>query len=1302
MNVSPDALKRWPVVGGVLTLMLLAALAVAYWQNYQDRQRYLTSRNFRLLSVLASQTGNLLDTRARIVRDGLANAPIAGLQASATWVPKSVKDLNDPFLANAGIEGPDAPTDGLRRALAGSSASIVGEGAALRLRLHPQGAPPTASTLPVVTVRITARGALGDIFREKLGQGAFDTLALATPDGAVVYAAGRRADELSAMSLATLLPAPADPEASRDFRPLAGTIAEQPVQIAGVDYRMFVQHCCRVEHQNTGGMPLSINLALVGLTQTDALNTASLAISPVLVLGGIAFVLAALVGWSFLKIALAGPQQRVTKLDVLMLAASSVFGLALGTILLLTIAAYARLGADVDQQLAQLAKRLNQSLTSEIDDAYSQTTAMAEHLRVVCANETEAELGEPCRTAITALARDVADEGNPYPDFVSFTLADHEGFQRVKVGGDAKTSRRIVVADREYFKQAKEGRAWPLRQCPMGCVLESHWSWITGNPQVALSMPIGIPGLPVAVLAFPMRPLLAPALPAGFAFAVINDAGQVQFHSDRQRNVHENLLVETDQNARLQSIINAHRAGTVNTPYWGRPYRAYVMPAVVPGWSIITLHDKQHTRSLVLEWTSVSLLLQGVFMALWMIGVGVALMMGTSWLWPDPLRRPWYPVLSALYVGGLLLWALLAYRAGPVTAATLGVALPVVLWLVTCAVLYRQLPEGEKAKSLSHLYRDYRLAGALLLVATAVVPAASFFALSYDLHIEGFLKSRQIALARSIDTIARCGEEWSGDEPQTMRARYDRVFYNSAVGCVEGDETPMPAAAEAAESTPAGNDDADGEPWGLHSLLEDYLPYYTSASVETRELLHRRANDNSWASTRTAEGGMAVDVAARVPGYRLTLQSPVPPPLGIRSQAEGARVVWTAVLSLVLLIAGIIACVHWVMCYLLRHVLLADIVEPARPKLPVEPSVGQHMLVICDDPAAQAKLLTENSDAAIFGLTSILTADNPGVAWRQARVALGSASTVVPLVIPDVSDGMDDLSLLFKKLALVDQLMGDLEQTVVLIVKYPAYVLAAAAKDAARGRVEPDRWPKLIGRLTVIDIRTSSQSTSELSGAAATVTWRERLAQLWAAWTKPQPGDWQTTLISEEAGRNKKLRRICDELQRTLAFQSRGLTCEQLIEELADRAAPYYLRVWQSCDTDERVVLAHVAQHGLVSAASRRVVRRLLGKGLLRKDPNLRLMNRSFQRFVLTAECRKEVAALEQMAEPSVWDRLRVPLGLTSLATLLFLVITQREAFDATVAMAAGVTTAVPTLMRLTSFLTQLGTRSNTPPTANA
>ena len=191
----------------------------------------------------------------------------------------------------------------------------------------------------------------------------------------------------------------------RDFIPLAATIAEQKVQIAGVDYRMFVQHCCRIDHQDAAGMPLSIDLALVGLTQTDALNAASLAISPVLVLGGIAFVLAALVGWSFLKMALVGPQQRVTRLDVLMLAGSSVFGLALGTILLLTIAAYARLSADVDQQLTQLATDLNESLDNEIGDAYLQTSAMAGYMFAACADKPTPASEAACNTAAGDLSK---------------------------------------------------------------------------------------------------------------------------------------------------------------------------------------------------------------------------------------------------------------------------------------------------------------------------------------------------------------------------------------------------------------------------------------------------------------------------------------------------------------------------------------------------------------------------------------------------------------------------------------------------------------------------------------------------------------------------------------------------------------------------------------------------------------------------------------------------------------------------------------------------------------------------------
>ena len=92
MNLSPDALKRWPVVGGVLTLILLTALSLAYWDNYQDQQRYLQSRNFRLIAVLAGADRDLIDNRVRMVREKMGDAKGNGNLDAATWVAATVKD----------------------------------------------------------------------------------------------------------------------------------------------------------------------------------------------------------------------------------------------------------------------------------------------------------------------------------------------------------------------------------------------------------------------------------------------------------------------------------------------------------------------------------------------------------------------------------------------------------------------------------------------------------------------------------------------------------------------------------------------------------------------------------------------------------------------------------------------------------------------------------------------------------------------------------------------------------------------------------------------------------------------------------------------------------------------------------------------------------------------------------------------------------------------------------------------------------------------------------------------------------
>ena len=68
-------------------------------------------------------------------------------------------------------------------------------------------------------------------------------------------------------------------------------------------------------------------------------------------------------------------------------------------------------------------------------------------------------------------------------------------------------------------------------------------------------MATGNKALPVAAVTIPMMSLVSPVIAGGFEFAVIEDDGDVMFHSDPQRNTHENLFEETDQNRRLRAAV---------------------------------------------------------------------------------------------------------------------------------------------------------------------------------------------------------------------------------------------------------------------------------------------------------------------------------------------------------------------------------------------------------------------------------------------------------------------------------------------------------------------------------------------------------------------------------------------------------------------------------------------------------------------------------------------------------------------------------------------------------------------------
>lgn len=1314
-KTGADAFRNVPVAGTLLGVVAIAALALAYWGNVTGRERYLQSRNFRLLGDVAEQTQAMLNDSEQMVRGDVLKAakeipdrqlnmdPLHHWALRVDLLLASKAQSQSGQLAEqaaerrvAGIElgsgkvsfePSTAPVSEIAKQFKQYRLSVTGEGTNLRFEWTAAG--DATKRLPKVSFELPADALLAGAFNEARWDRAFSTMALATPDGRVVFAVGAQGAEMKASGVTSLLPVAAQAPGPNLVR-FASAIADEPVRIAGTDYRMYTQPCCRFSSPTPPVNSSPSGLVVIGLADEDALRSLSLAISPMSVLAGAAFVMACLVAWTFLKCSLMGVQQRLRRHDVINLLASGVFGVALATILLLTIGAYARLSADIDAQLRHLADTVDATFTREIETAAVQLQTMAATVssdmcsRIPMMNVPPPSAGQLPNDPCQAIVAPLADPKKQ--DFLTFAMLDRSGLQAAKAAFSTATRNIVDVSTRDYYQRAlARKQLWSLplpnessnvaeELCSEGCYIGSVSAWTTGKPQVVISMPTAIPRLPVAALSIPMHALLAPVLPPGFEFAVVDSEGTVQFHSDWQRNGQENLLLETDQNARLRSLAMARSAGTFNTMYWGYPYRGYIEPARIPGWSIVVFHSKQAARALVVEWFTVAMLLAGLYTVGWVVVMLCSLRRGASWLWPDPLRRHWYVPLGCLVAAATAVWLAIALWWPVGVTAFAGIVIPMVVWAVVYVVLAVRPAGGGEVKQWTEMCRSYRFAGTAILLLTAAVPAASFYALSFERHVGAFIKERQIALVARINQVAACNAE---NKPDGQVLRYYDADHEGTVTCI-AEAAPRPANSALRDY--------------LHAAYRDHVPYFTSASIALRELMKSQSDDRRWFEADADPGMASLQFKSRDPGYWLQVTSEVPAVTALRGTGPGADIVPVAALALLLLVA-VVAAAYFVIAFLLQRVLLADVLEPIRRHQRVVTEVGQHLQVICGVPAWMA---THVYDLLVVRLNATPT----GAGARTLNEIMSEVSDAPAshrIAIADLEEPPGDAALLEKKLEIVEALIDLPSQTVLLFTTRKAANLDAWIGQQCAFSPERGRWSRLVSRLRVTELPPRSETPTSERWANyfrnLIQGWRDDFLLRWQDLRAPLR--WRARLLEREGQSDPKVDEIATELQNSPAFVSGSLTRDQILEEIEEAAEQHYREIWDARTEDERVLLEHVARHGLASAASRRIVRKLLATGLLRKDPELRLMSESFQRFVLEPERRREVAALEKQAAPSLWDRLRIPIAMSGMLALLFLIVTQREALDSTVSMAIGVTTAVPTLVKLATVLAQLGLKGD-------
>ncbi len=183
--------------------------------------------------------------------------------------------------------------------------------------------------------------------------------------------------------------------------------------------------------------------------------------------------------------------------------------------------------------------------------------------------------------------------------------------------------RLINVESRKYFQDAGN---WRLPGKPdSGFMMQSITSMTSGERLAAISMKSNLnsnlnstedqkensskPG--VAAVTTQLTSVIDTIIPEGYGFCIIDETGEVLFHSNTQRNLQENFIEEVENDEDLKYTIKSKQAKHLELDYQNMSHECYVMPLQDIPLYIVTFHDIRYTTG-----TQGAIILYTVFLTL--------------------------------------------------------------------------------------------------------------------------------------------------------------------------------------------------------------------------------------------------------------------------------------------------------------------------------------------------------------------------------------------------------------------------------------------------------------------------------------------------------------------------------------------------------------------------------------------------------------------------------------------------------------------------------------------------------------
>jgi hypothetical protein len=1391
------ARRRLPRIIAAIVLLVLGGW---YYKAVRSKTEYASSRNLRLLSTVAAQIDGSITTHRRLVQN---------FAEAQSWCDEGAKPLETYDRSSPGAAREignlyAADFDHLKR-LKGP-ASVVLEsclqmlvrdgsgGLALQYEYAapvqpPQpGAPPWRKDIvPEATCAWTdAPHAIGTLPFDKLLKplfhqpflNAFDTLLLVRGDGLVLFEskagdgrAGERqsgGDSVAQQSVSiTALQVLQERSGFRDTKPISmerlrGETSAVDVEVGNSGYKLFAEPY-RFDTPSSDCLlplpsgdpkvvdPQRTRWFICGLVSKGHFDREVFTISASIVALITAALLLIACSAPFLKLTLIGEHQPVIRTDVIVLTVSTVFGIGILTLMLLDIVAYDRMKKEADVQHEAFAEHMKAQINNEIDRAL----LAADDLKLwstSChrwSNPTVAGLANDSELHSSAFLH-----ANLYRYISSFAFINRDGRQVLR-GVMAKAPPPLVsVAGRTYF-DAVQKRPWyrQVHGVTHPFYIESVQTITFGSREAILAVPGGDSDVPVFIANLAFVQAVKPVTPPGLRFAIIDENGNVLFHSDEQRNTFENLFEEAGENRNLRAAVFSRREEFVDASYWGDDQRIRVTPLADVPWTLLTFRNKDLLRTVNIETTMLALILIGLHVSLLLASLTIATIIRPHyripWLWPSEkeLGR-WTKVLIAFIVsalavivsthfvagsGGILIGFVAPLQVCALTCLILrqnarpgGIATALIIWFLGSGIWIADLaangmdptllPPGPAAlkildialliiapiglvfiplritpKAGSSGYRScYVACGVLILVIVSVLPAAAYFRAAYGIQIDSFVKYGQLVmadrLARRLDVLS--APDSIGEKSPAAPGYGLPFFYNSGWCLPSGGGGPNPC--DVVPQRPFRQVDDN-----VAHVVEDLLPQYSENSMDLRDLHHPKASDDSWSWQRS---GSLLRLVRRLSvdqktmkrmqlgaGQNLVMVSQLPSvvPSVLRAQDilawpgdwslpvsfdEPVSVTWPTIRAAAWfgVLTGFTALLFGIATFIAKRIFLIDIRPPEWLKLKVKPPLGANVGVV-----RRGQTIDKFVDTACFPhqieLDRVVDSDD----WCSLPAKFDAEAATAVLIV-DLEKVTCDSEKMRHALDLLEPLVAHPEIAVVAVSAVAPSTLLAAAPHRLR-----ERWNSVLDAFLWI---TNAPVSFPAGKAAAPVVakrhWVVALREAVMRRAEKQRADFTSREHTWDTA-----------LQRLPPDYAAGEPLESLMDNYGELADGYYRSVWANCSKEEKLLLYQIATHGLANQAARRTLRRLLGRRLVLRDPELRLFSSTFCCFVVGRAAEVEKTCTTAGDEDSAWDRLQLPLlaGIVIVAGVFLA--TQKDLLNLTTAIATGLTAGLPALTKIVGLV---------------